>query len=336
MQIFINSYGSYLHVKEDMFEIRVKSEQGKGSIKPSVYKTNHISAKKITSFVISKGSAISTDAIALAVKYNIDIVIVENNGHPFGRFWHSKLGSTTKIRKKQLEFSLDSRGLDWTKSWIELKLTNQIEYITDLIKHRKRLADELHRRKESITNLRNAIIELDGNSVDDIAEILRGLEGSAGRHYFTSLGMAIPEGFKFDKRSFRPAKDPFNAMLNYAYGILYSRIERALMLAGLDPYIGFLHRDDYNMKSMVFDFIEPYRIYAERCVFGLFSRKKVNHSWFQEIPGGISLNKEGKPVLVENFVNYLDEDKIRYNGRNLSRSHCIQLDAHSFANKLIK
>src|SRR5690606_20758102 len=157
MQIFINTYGSYLHVKEEMFEIRVKSKNEAESTKKSVYKINHISAKKITSFVISKGSAISTDAIALAVKYNIDIIVVENNGHPFGRFWHSKLGSTTKIRKRQLECSLDDRGLTWTKLWIELKLTNQIDYIADLIKHRKVLSNELEKRKESIIHLRNAI-----------------------------------------------------------------------------------------------------------------------------------------------------------------------------------
>ncbi len=336
MQIFINSYGSYLHVKEEMFEIRVKEDEDKTSTNRTAYKTNHISAKKVTSFVISKGSALSTDAIALAVKYNIDIVIVENNGHPLGRFWHSKLGSTTKIRKKQLESSLNNNGITWTKAWIELKLTNQIDYLADLKKHRKRLVEELDKRIESITRLRNAVTELDGNSIEDIADTLRGLEGSAGRHYFTAFSLAIPEEFKFENRSFRPAKDPFNAMLNYAYGILYSRIERALMLAGLDPYIGFLHRDDYNMKSMVFDFIEPYRIHAERCVFGLFSRKKVNKAWFREIPGGISLNSDGKPVLVESFMNYLDTDKIRYKGRNLSRFHCIQLDAHSFANSLIK
>lgn len=336
MQIFINSYGSYLHVKEEMFEIRVRKDQDETSGKHQAYKTNHIAAHKVTSFVVSKGSSLSTDAIALAVKHNIDIVIVESNGHPIGRFWHSKLGSTTKIRKRQLESSLNSTGIVWTKRWIEAKLTNQMEYLSDLKKHRKTLASQLDDRIESIAKLKNSVAGLEENSIEQIADTLRGLEGSAGRHYFTALGLAIPIEFKFDSRSFRPAKDPFNAMLNYSYGILYSRIERALMLAGLDPYVGFLHRDDYNMKSMVFDFIEPYRIHAERCVFGLFSRKKVNKSWFKEIPGGVSLNSEGKPVLVENFMNYLDSDKIRHKGRNLSRFHGIQLDAHQFANSLIK
>ena len=329
MQIFINTYGTYLHVKDDMFEIRVRES------KEEKFKTNHIAAHKITSFVVSKGAAITTDAISLALKHNIDIVIVENNGHPIGRFWHSKLGSTTKIRKNQLEYSLNENGLKSVKEWICRKLENQSEFILDLAKHREKIRTVLQEKSTKIMEYRERIIGLKGKNIQEVADMIRAMEGNAGRLYFESLTMSIPAEFKFEGRSFRPAKDPFNAMLNYSYGILYSRVERVLMLAGLDPYVGFLHRDDYNMKSLVFDFIEPYRIYAERCVFGMFSTKKVNKAFFTELQGGISLNQEGKPVLVENFVKYLDQDNIRYAGRNQTRANAMQMDAHKFANQLI-
>lgn len=329
MQIFINTYGTYLHVKDEMFEIRVRES------KQEKFKTNHIAAHKITSFVVSKGAAITTDAIALALKHNIDIVVVENDGHPMGRFWHSKLGSTTKIRKQQLETSLNQDGLKWVKSWISQKLENQADYLLDLAKHREKLKDELKEKAIKINGYRTKVLELNGKPVGDVADMLRAMEGNAGRLYFEGLSKSIPREFHFEGRSFRPAKDPFNAMLNYAYGILYSRVERVLMLAGLDPYVGFMHRDDYNMKSLVFDFIESYRIHAERCVFGLFSTKKVNKKFFNEITGGVSLNAEGKPVLVEAFVKYMDQDHVRYMGRNQSRSNAMQMDAHKMANNLI-
>lgn len=329
MQIFINTYGTYLHVKDDMFEIRVRES------KQEKFKTNHIAAHKITSFVVSKGAAITTDAIALALKHNIDIVVVENNGHPMGRFWHSKLGSTTKIRKQQLEASLNKVGLEWVKGWISEKLENQSEYLLNLAKHREKLRLNLQEKAQKIQEYKKRVQELEGKQVPELADMLRAMEGNAGRVYFEGLGIALPKEYKFDGRSFRPAKDPFNAMLNYAYGILYSRVERALMLAGLDPYVGFMHRDDYNMKSLVYDFIEPYRIHAERCVFGLFSTKKINKAYFDEITGGISLNPEGKPILVEQFIKYLDQDHIRYMGRNQSRANAMQMDAHKFANTLI-
>ncbi|MGE0590806.1 MAG: CRISPR-associated endonuclease Cas1 [Cyclobacteriaceae bacterium] len=327
MQIFINTPGSYLHVKDEMFEIR-QTKEGQEE-------KHQIAAHKVTTIVLPKSAALSTDAIHLALKFNIDIVVIHNNGHPAGRFWHSKLGSTTKIRKAQLEASLSEVGLHWVKDWILKKIENQAEFLESLTKHRNTIVDYLRAQADKIRSQGIKISGLTGASTAEVADTIRGLEGTAGRLYFEALNEAMPEAYKFSGRSSRPAKDPFNAFLNYAYGILYSRIERALMLAGVDPYVGFLHRDDYNQLSMVFDFIEPYRIHAETAVFRLFTSKKVNKSCTDEITNGYSLNDEGKKMLAEHFIDYLDNQTIRHNGRNLSRMHAMQLDAHQFANKLI-
>lgn len=330
MQLFINTYGTYVHVKDEMFEIRLKDpEQNKKRV-------NLMAAKKISSIIMAKGAALSTDAVALALKHNIDIVLVDHNGHPMGRFWHSKLGSTTKIRKEQLKASLDDRGFEHVGKWLMQKLENQTDFLQDLKKHRKKLGDELDQATDNILSYRTKIKELKADDVLSVAETLRGWEGSAGRTYFTALSSAMPKEYRFKGRSFRPAVDPFNAVLNYAYGILYSRTERALMLAGLDPYVGFMHRDDYNTKSLVFDYIEPHRIYAERFVFKLFSRKKINKTYFKEIANGIQLNDEGKAFFVSPYLDYLDSEKIRYKGRLQTRMNAMQLDAHHFANQLIK
>lgn len=330
MQIFINTYGTYVHVKDEMFQIKVPGKEKKTT------KVNHLAAHKITSFVMSKGAALSTDAIALALKHNIDIVVVDNFGHPLGRFWHSKLGSTARIRKAQLETSLNKEAVHWTKLWLTQKLENQADFLQDLKKHRKNLQGFLDKKNDAILSLREKIREAKADKIQDVAESFRGWEGSAGRHYYEALSKCMPEAFAFKGRSFRPANDEFNAMLNYAYGILYSRIERALMLAGLDPYVGFMHRDDYNTKSLVFDYIEPYRIYADRFVFRLFSGKKINKAFFEELTNGFSLNKEGKEFFVSPYLDYLDSDKIRYKGRLQTRMNAVQLEAHRFANSLIE
>ena len=55
------------------------------------------------------------------------------------------------------------------------------------------------------------------------------------------------------------AKDLFNAILNYGYGVLYAQIEQAIILAGLDPYAGFLHADRPGKPSLVLDLIEEFR-----------------------------------------------------------------------------
>lgn len=328
MQLVINTYGTYVHVKDDLFEVSLTIEGER--------KKHQFASQKVTSILMSKGAVLSTDAIILAMKNNIDIIVFENDGVPVGRFWHSRPGSTSKIRKQQLEASLNNTGVFWVKKWLTSKLDNQIDFLKRLKSHRSSLADLIQEKIELISNIKIKMNEIKGVKIDEIDSILRGLEGTSGRIYFKTLSSLLQERYRFQGRSFRPANDPFNAFLNYAYGVLYSRVEKVLIIAGLDPYVGFMHRDDYNMKSMVFDFIEPYRIYAEEVVFKLFSAKKVNDGHTDKITNGYTLNGEGKNMLMQSFMQFLDEDKIRYNGRNQTRFNAMQMDAHQFANQLIK
>lgn len=328
MQLVINTYGTYVHIKDQLFEVTLTKDGEK--------QKHHFASQKVTSILMSKGSAISTDAVILAMKNNIDILVFEHDGVPVGRFWHSKPGSTSKIRKQQLEASLNQIGVDWTKSWLAKKLDNQVEFLKRLKNHRPSTAETIQEKIDAISTLKEKINQLQGDQISKLDDTLRGLEGTAGRIYFQTLSSLLAERYQFAGRSFRPTKDPFNAFLNYSYGVLYSRVEKVLVIAGLDPYVGFMHRDDYNMKSMVFDFIEPYRVYADEVVFKLFSAKKVNDTHIDIITNGVSLNAEGKNLLMQSLMKFFDEDKIRYNGRNQTRLNAMQMDAHQFANQLIR
>jgi CRISP-associated protein Cas1 len=329
MQLHINTYGAYLHVKDAMFDVRKKSADG-------TVESRSVAAHKVKSIWMGKGTMLSSDAVALALKNNVDVVFLERNGQPLGRVWHSKLGSTTRIRKVQLEASLDARAVLWTQAWLGQKLANQADFIRDLKKHRAQHATFLTEKIEKIEALRTAIGALEATRLDEaVAGTLHGLEGTAGRLYFETLSFVMPSAWQFAGRSSRPAKDVFNAFLNYAYGVLYARVERALMLAGLDPYVGFLHRDDYNHKSLVYDFIEPYRMWADKVVFTLFSGKKVNQQHADAITGGFSLNTEGKKLLIDAYNSYLEDEVIRYRGRNRTRATILLLEAHRLAQELL-
>ncbi len=328
MQLIINTWGTYVHIKDELFEVTLPKDGEK--------QKHHFASQKVTSILMSKGAAISTDAIILAMKNNIDIIVFEYDGMPIGRFWHSKPGSTSRIRKQQLDASLNQAGVFWIKSWLSAKLGNHVEFLKRLKNHRPATAETIQEKIDIISTLKTKIEKQEAEKIDEVDSSLRGFEGTAGRIYFQVLSSLLNERYQFEGRSFRPAKDPFNAFLNYAYGVLYGRVEKVLVIAGLDPYVGFMHRDDYNTKSMVFDFIEPYRIYADEVVFKLFSAKKVNDSHTESITNGISLNAEGKNLLMQSLMKFMDEDKIRYKGRNQTRMNAMQMDAHQFANQLIK
>ncbi len=94
------------------------------------------------------------------------------------------------------------------------------------------------------------------------------------------------------------------------------------------------HTDNYGKKSLVFDLIENYRIIAERTVLYLFSKRKVKKNYFDSVKDGITLNKEGKTLLITSINEELDK-KIKYKGRSISKRDIIQFDCHQFAQRLI-
>lgn len=323
MQLIINTYGSYLHVVQNSFEI--KSEEDK----------KRISAKKIDSILITTGAAISTDAVKLALENNIEIQFLDEFGSSLGKVWHPKLGSTTYIRRRQLEIASTEEGTEIIKQLMFAKTDNMIQHLYDLgLKRNKEKQDYLENKIEEMDLLKEKIKKLSGE-IDDIRYSLMGYEGNISRKYFSCLSYLLPDRYQFEGRSFRPAKDEFNCLLNYGYGVLYGKIEKALIIAGLDPYVGILHTDGYNKKSFVFDFIEPYRHYIDRIVMKLFSRKKVRKSYFDKISGGLTLNDEGKKVLLTALNEYF-QDKIRYKGRQIVIENTIQYDAHKLANSMIQ
>lgn len=325
MNLILNTPGLYLCKRGDCFLIQNGDEK------------QEISAKKVEQILVTTHAALSTDAIELALDNNIDIVFLRSTGQPLGRIWHSKLGSITTIRRKQLFLQDSPLGLKLVKEWLSEKIDNQIEFLNKLSMNRR---DERREAiKETVDKIRkekaNILSIPDEATVEEVRGSLLGYEGTAGRWYFGMLGELIPSNYSFEGRSRNPALDPFNCMLNYAYGILYSSVEKACIIAGLDPYIGIMHTDNYNKKALVFDLVEIYRGYMDEVVFRLFSTKKVEDMFFDKVESGYYLNKDGKKTLIAEYNKELDK-KIKYKGRNIEFANIIQYDCHQVANRILK
>mgnify|MGYP000854265228 FL=1 len=259
---------------------------------------------------------------------------MDSLGKLYGRFWHSRFGSTAYIRRKQIEIFENEEGLEFVKEWLANKIENCSLHLKDLQIKRESKREYIETERMNMQKFIYKIKTVSG-SLEEKRNVLMGYEGNAGKIYYGVLSNLIPKDFKFEGRSMQPAKDEFNSLLNYAFGILYSKVEKACVIAGLDPYIGILHTDNYGKKSLTFGIIENYRHLASRTVFKLFTQKKVNKEYFDVFSNGLSLNKEGKHVLIEAFYEVLDK-KIKYNGRHITNLDKIQYDCHEIANRLIK
>ena len=243
MKLIVNSEGVYLSKVGECFCLKKDGQK------------QEISAKKVEQILITTSTALTTDAIELAVENNIDIVFLKKYGQPFARVWHSKMGSISTIRKKQLELDENAMGTTLIKEFLTQKMNNQIDHLNVLASNRR---DERKLIiKEAIEKIKNQVNNIESientTKIKDIRNSIQGYEGTASRVYFKMLSELMPEKYKFNGRSKNPAKDEFNCMLNYGYGIMYSNVERACIIAGLDPYIGIMHVDNYNRQALVFE-----------------------------------------------------------------------------------
>lgn len=152
---------------------------------------------------------------------------------------------------------------------------------------------------------------------------LRGLEGVAANAYFGVFDQLIQndkENFFFKDRSRRPPLDNMNALLSFLYTLLVHDVGSALEGVGLDPAVGFLHRDRPGRPSLALDVMEELRPYmADRLALTLVNRQQVSaKSFCKTESGAVVMNDEcRKTVLVawqkrkqEEIVHPFLEEKV--------------------------
>ncbi|MGI6727228.1 MAG: type I-C CRISPR-associated endonuclease Cas1c [Anaerovoracaceae bacterium] len=135
-------------------------------------------------------------------------------------------------------------------------------------------------------------------------EQLRGFEGEAASQYFSvfdDLILQQKEHFYFYYRNKRPPLDNVNAMLSFVYTLLAHDVAAALETVGLDPYVGFLHRDRPGRISLALDLMEELRsVYADRFVISLVNKKEIKANGFiQKENGSVIMDDNTKLTILK-------------------------------------
>lgn len=280
--------------------------------------------------ILSQGVSVSADAIEACCEHGIPIFFMDGVGRCYASIYATGLNATVLTRRQQLFAYHDERGLTVAKAVTLAKLHNQSATLKYMAKNRKETAPELYDAlrlvADEICDCQGQVDALRGEHIEMVRDRLMGIEGSAGQRYWAAVRLIVPETYGFTTRQHRGAQDPVNSLLNYGYGILYSRIEQALILAGLDPYAGFLHADRPGKPSLVLDFIEEFRqAVVDRVVFGLVARSfRVD----QQEDGRLTV--ETRRTLSDHLINHLGSS-MRYNGKRFSLQTIIQSQARQMA-----
>ena len=320
MELILNTYGVSLNRDNQGFVITTADGR------------QRIPAAGIKSIQISKGAQITSDAVMLAVEQEIEVLFMDKAGNPIGRIWSPRYGSISTIRKGQLNFTFSPEAVEWIKGVIAQKIENQqaLMLLFNTANTPQANVDKSIRRLE---DYRNKIAAEQADIVNDIAPTLRGWEGLASKIYFTTINAFIPPQYRFENRSQHPATDVANALLNYGYGLLYGKIEGEMIKAGIDPYVGIMHRDDYNRPVLVYDVIELYRIWVDYVVYSLLAQNVVTDEYYSVKPdGSYWLEPLGRRVLIQSLNDYMDET-VTIKGVTRSRHTSMKLYVQSLAQK---
>jgi CRISPR-associated protein Cas1 len=149
----------------------------------------------------------------------------------------------------------------------------------------------------------------EGVSLDGV----RGIEGDAARAYFEvfdHLIVAQKEAFAFTGRTRRPPLDSVNALLSFVYTLLTHDACSALEAVGLDPQVGFLHRDRPGRPGLALDLVEEFRAFAgDRLVLSLINRRQVQPNGFaRRETGGVVMDDETRKATLVAYQNRKQEE----------------------------
>jgi CRISPR-associated protein Cas1 len=236
--------------------------------------------------------------IHLCAERGVSISFHRENGQFLARVQGAVKGNVL-LRRQQYKMADSSGAVEVAKIFIFAKVANSRAILNRGLRDHEEVikSDKVKQESEILKRYLGVVMKL--GTLDDI----RGLEGDAARRYFRALDELIlvnKEAFYIRTRSRRPPLDRVNAMLSFMYGILRNEVQSALESVGLDPQVGFLHRDRPGRPSLALDMMEELRGYlVDRLILSMVNRKQIDPKQFiQKENGAILL----KPALRKELI----------------------------------
>ncbi|MEM7537536.1 MAG: CRISPR-associated endonuclease Cas1 [Chloroflexota bacterium] len=322
--LIVDEYGSFIAKKSGRLIVTCKKEKRQEA--PLM----HLETVLIT----GKGVSLSSDVVMACAEEGIPLHFLDSRGNPVGSFYSAGLAATVATRRAQLQAKDTRAGLAFAFSVVEGKVRNQVNLLKYMNKNRKEKQPELYKSVSALAeDVHGHLAELDPlrtNSVIQTVDACRGqllsIEGRAAKAYWQAIGKLLRVEVGWPGRRTQGATDPFNSALNYGYGILYSQVERASVLAGLDPYAGFVHVDRPGKPSLVLDLVEEFRqTVVDRTVMAVLNR-------------GTSIDMDERNKLTEETRRSLAEKVFArlnaaepYEGKRHPLKSIIQMQARHLA-----
>jgi len=212
-----------------------------------------------------------------------------------------------------------------------MKLAQQLLNLKFMADRKPAVGDDAKLAVDAINSAIANIEKLDIYSSNCVQQIMY-FEAFAARNYWSLIGTKLPGPFCFAHRIKKGASDSFNPAINYLYGMLKNHVESCILGFGLDPSLACMHRDGYNLPSLVFDVMEPFRPVIDRLLLEQLLAGKLKAITADE-DGTIRLTREGRKKLIDLFNEKLQKAMVYNNARTNLTNH-IMLEIKTLANEI--
>ena len=287
--LYVTTQGTYLAREGETIKVRVESET-----------KARLPIHTLDGIVCFGQVSCSPFLMGMCAERNVSLSFLTERGRFLARVTGPVSGNVL-LRREQYRRADDvAAGAEIARSIVIAKIANsRIVLLRALRDH----PDSGHIKALEDAAMRLArIVELLGDPVP--LDSVRGREGDAARvyfHVFDHLITARKDDFFFKERSRRPPLDNMNSLLSFLYTLLAHDVASALETVGLDPAVGYLHRDRPGRPGLALDLMEELRPFlADRLALSLVNRQQVKGRGFRKTETGAILMDDGtrKTVLV--------------------------------------
>lgn len=258
----------------------------------------HVPFHLLDSIVLFGYWGLSASLLGVCAERGISVSLLDANGRFLARL-EGPVSGNVLLRRGQYRMSdAEESALEVAKRFVEAKIVNERRVLE---RYRRDYPDEVDQVfVDVIEALRRQAAAV---SLISTADQLRGIEGDAAHAYFSVFDQMIrvdDPSLRFSGRSRRPPRDAINALLSFFYSMLSRDIASACETIGLDPQVGFFHRDRPGRASMALDLIEELRApYVDRFVLSLVNRRQVVvEDFVKGEDGGVVLSDEARKTVL--------------------------------------
>ena len=141
---------------------------------------------------------------------------------------------------------------------------------------------------------------------DDLdLDMARGVEGDAAHVYFDVFDHLVVRNkgaFFFKERTRRPPLDRLNCLLSFLYTLVMHDVRSSLESVGLDPAVGYLHRDRPGRPGLALDMMEEFRPMADRLALSLINLGQLQENDFiVSETGAVRMKDEARKTLLVSY-----------------------------------